>query len=619
MNFTTVQQTIRRAVATLIRAVQSLFGKTQKTLEPTAEHEHRIAQSLTRRKIPSPKQLRYGWRILSSKEQRLVKTYAGLAVAALVVFGGVFVYNRTTDLPTSGGTYIEGVLKTPQFLNPVLAFNNDTDVNLNRLIFSGLLKTNTNLELENDLAESFTINEDETVYTFVLRQDAKWHDGEPVTVDDVVFTIETIQNPQFNSPHFGRFQGVQVNKLNEKTVEFILEKPFASFLQNLTTGILPKHMWQTIPASNSTLAELNIKPIGSGPYAFSKLQKDTNGQLISYTLERFDDYYDAPVYIDEIQFKFYPDLNSAVDALQKQNIDGMEYLPQENRTALATTKGLNLYTFSLPQYTAIFFNSALNETLGDTTIRTALTHAVNKQAIIEEIFDNEAQIIEGPLLPGSIGYYKDIQTYPFDILEAERLLEEAGWIIPEPTEENPEPSNYRAKDDTELALTITTVDVPDTIRVAEQIKNSWEAVGVRVELQIIPKNTIEADIITPRNYQVLLFGQILGAEADPFPFWHSSKRQSPGVNLSDFGDPRADVLLEDARSAPTEERITMYHEFQDILKEQQPAIFLYSPTYTYPVNEKIKGIHQTNINSPADRFNGLTNWYIRTSRQWAGK
>lgn len=578
--------------------------------DAAAQHEKQAVFRLSKKRLPSPKQIKYGWEILSLTEQKTVKRSLAASGLILVIFLGVFIFNRTAEYPASGGTYNEALLQPPQFLNPVLAFNNDTDLNLNRLLYSGLLRFDENLHIVPDLAQSFEISPDGKTYTIILKEKLTWHDGKELTIDDVIFTFQTIKNPQFNSPHYGKFKDVEIRKIDQRTLQFVLANPFNPFLESLTIGIIPLHIWQNIPPLNIKLAEANLKPIGSGPYLFKKLVKDKSGTLLSYTFESFSDYHLTVPYLKTIQFKFYPNLPSALDALVKQNVDGIEFIPQDSKAELADVKDINLYTFSLPQYTAVFFNQNKNPQLISLKVRQALAYALNKNQLVAEVLNDEAQVIHAPLLPGSIGFHPDITKYDHNPSLAEELLESEGYVLLADEE-------YRRRGEDYLEITLTTVDVPDNINIASQIRNYWQAIGIKVNLEVVPKNSIEGEIINPRNYQALLFGEILGADPDPFPFWHSSKRQSPGVNLTNFSDKRADALLEQGRTTNnTEDRNKIYQDFQDILIANLPAIFLYSPTYTYPVKNKIKGIEQDTIISPADRFNGITNWYTKTKRRF---
>jgi len=581
-------------------------------------HEQQAVLRLSSKTIPSFKQLKYGWRIFSNKEQKIVISLLIASIIIFLNFGITAIYNRTALLPAVGGTYYEGLLQTPQFLNPVLAFSNSTDLDMNRLIFAGLLKYDKNLQLQSDLVENYTISEDQKVYKFTLRDGLEWHDGEPLTAEDVVFTIQTIQDPQFNSPHFGRFRDVLVQQIDEKTIQFTLTEPYAGFLPNMTIGIIPKHIWVDITPANSRLAEANTKPIGAGPYKFSKLQKETDGRLISYTLESFNKYHDHQPYIKTIQFKFYKDTVGALDALQRQNIDGLEFISFGDRVQLSQMKTINYHYLSLPQYTGLFINQNTNDKLATKNVREALAYAINKPEIINQIFGDEAQIIDSPILPGTIGYYPEIKKYDYNPEQARQLLNDANWTMPEVDENKTDKnSGFRTKDDQTLEITLTTVDIPDTISIAESVINAWEDIGIKTNLNIVPRNDIEKNIIASRNYEILLFGEVFGADKDPFPFWHSSKRQSPGVNLTSFANTQADSLLEKARQTVADnERAELYKKFQDILIENMPAIFLYTPKYIYPVSDKIKGIDQQMINTPADRFNDIANWYIKVSRRW---
>ena len=167
-----------------------------------------------------------------------------------------------------------------------------------------------------------------------------------------------------------------------------------------------------------------------------------------------------------------------------------------------------------------------------------------------------------------------------------------------------------------LTITLTTVNQPENTKAVELIKKAWEKIGVKVDLQIVEGSRISREIIKPRNYQILLFGIIVGSNPDPYPFWHSSQVQDPGLNLSQLANREVDRLLENARKTlDQEEQRENYQRFQDILTSEIPAIFLYNPTYTYVVDKKIKGISVDRIITPADRFNNLEDWYVKTKKR----
>jgi peptide/nickel transport system substrate-binding protein len=477
------------------------------------------------------------------------------------------------------------------------------------LIFSGLFKYNTAQELKPDLADKFEVSEDKKVYTIYLKDNLAWHDGEKLTASDVVFTVSLIKDPLFRSPLYSGFRGITAEKVDDKTIKFTLGEAYAPFLGMLTFGILPEHLWYDIPAQSANLAEYNIKPVGSGPFEFKSLTKDKNGSIKVYTLVANKNFYDKKPYLEKLIFKFYPDYESALTALQNKNIEGVSFLPGELESVLQS-KQFNKYFLSLPQYTTIFFDEKNNEFLKNDSVRKALALSVDKMKIVADVFGQKGEVIDGPILPGYVGYSEEIKKIAFDVGFAKDILEKAGFKLAEG-------EIFRKKENKVLKIILTTVDRPEYVKVAEMIKTDWEAIGVQTELSIVSSTKIQREIIRPRAYEALMLGTILGFDPDPYPFWHSSQAEDPGLNLSLYANRNVDKLLEEARQTDNpEERAKKYLEFQNILADDIPAIFLYSPRYTYVVSALVFGIDAARINVPSDRFAGISNWYKETKRQW---
>ena len=601
--------------------LQNLFAKLLKFkaknssagLNSSDKLDQKLVFKLSKKPFPSLSQLKALPNFLSKKELRTIKILSFIILISFILLIGDFYFKHTIIVPAEGGSYIEGLVGTPQYVNPILASYNDVDRDLANLIFNGLLKINNEGVLEPDLAQGFQISPDRKIYTFKIRDDVKWHDGKPFTIDDVIFTVTNIQDPEWQSQLKSALGNVQVEKLDETTMRFVLKEPVANFLNSLTFGILPKHKWQSVPASNATLAELNKKPIGTGPFMFKTLTKDKNGNIRIYTLSRNDDYYAQKSYLKEISFKFYGDFESATDALANKNIQGLGLLPKEYQAKVEKNKTLRYYSLSLPQYTAIFFNTKRNQTLNNTQVRQALAYGINRQLILQESLDQKGGIINGPILPGFIGYHPDIKKYSYEPETAKKILDEAGWKMVKDEESGIE---VRKKGDEVLQMTLTTVEKVEYTKALEIIKANWEAIGVSTNLEIVSKDRIKNDIIEPRNYDALLFGEII--KSDPYPFWHSSQTESPGANLAVWANRDVDQVLEEARSIEDPEEINKkYIHFQNIISQYVPAIFLYNPIHTYPVDEIIKGITTTRIFTPADRFNKITDWYIKTKRKFS--
>jgi len=592
------------------KTVKNLLGINRTTSE---KMDQRLVFNLSKKSLPSFAQLKVLPRLLSKKEKRTIKISTIIIVICLFSLGSNFYFAHSSLQPAIGGRYIEGLVGAPQYLNPVLASYNDVDRNLVSLIFNGLLKTNSEGVLKPDLAESFQISPDKKVYTFKIKEGIRWHDNKPFTVDDVIFTVVSIQDPEWPSQLKSIMSNVQVEKVDEQTIRFLLREPVNNFLNSLTFGILPQHKWLNIQASNATLAELNKKPIGTGPFKFHSLTKDKSGNIRSYTLVRNEDYHDHPPYIKELIFKFYGDYNAATTALTNKNIQGLSLLPKEFQTTVEKNKNLEFYSLSLPQYTAVFFNTKENEALKETKVRQALAYAINRPQILQEALDQKGAIIDGPILPGFIGYHSEIKKYPYEPATAEGLLDQAGWKIN--AEDN---GKIRQKNKELLEITLKTVDKIEYVKALEVIKANWEAIGVSTNIEIVAKDRIRPEIIEPRNYQALLFGEII--KSDPYPFWHSSQTESPGTNLAVWANRDVDKILEEVRIIDDSEEINKkYIDFQNIIAEYVPAIFLYNPLHIYPIDKEIKGINLTKITEPTDRFIGICDWYIKTKSKFSWK
>ena len=600
------------------------------------------------KKLPSKEQMKYLPLLLSKRERVL----AAVGVALIVVAGFFLVRHlinaQRVTVPAVGGEYTEGVVGAPQ------------------LIFSGLMTFDTQDGLTTDLAESYEISEDGTQYTFVMREDARWHDGGRVQADDVVFTISAIQNMDYRSPLEGQFADAVVEQIDERTVRFTLSEPFAPFLAYLTVGILPSHIWQEIPAVNATLTELNTKPVGSGPYQFEKLVKDSKGSVISYSLVRHEDYHGEAGYLETLTFKFYPSNEAALDALRNHNVEGVGFVPSALVAELQEDVDGILVTPGMTQYTAAFFNLD-SDILSDQDVREALSHATDTQTIIDEAVFGYASQIGSFLVPGMLGA-GEFEPTSFDISAAEELLLGAGWKLPsqepeeeeeveeeseetteegedgetveeevEETEEASEDegveeteeeevaeevveeevveSTVREKSGTALSLELVTLNTPELVTVAELLKSQWEVVGVHVDITAVDSSTLHNDTLRNRSYDILLSGELYRIDPDLYAFWHSSQSDYPGLNLSGYEDSDVDELIVQARTSTDEtERADLYGQIQESILAATPAVLLYQPQYTYFVAEQLQGVELTIISNPSDRFSRVNEWYIKTRK-----
>ena len=541
------------------------------------------------------------------------KTIFGGLAATVIVSGTLslvgFIDRHTHLIPQFGGIYHEAAVGQPRYVNPVLAGTSDLDLDLASIIYSSLFKLDNNFNVQNDLAAEYSISDDGKVYTVNLRHDVAWHDGEPFTADDVVFTIRSIQTPDYGSPLLSSFQGVQVEKTDDYTVTFTLKQPYAPFLANLTVGIVPHHVWENIPPKNAALAEQMLKPIGTGPFKFSEIAtRRKTGEITTFRVIRHEGYYGKRPYLDQILFSFYGTHEESVEALSAGKVDRVGFLPLSLAEQIKKRASLTTEHLLLPQYFGLFFNQSNNEALSDTGVRSALNLATDRERIIREALGGEGKPLSVPITPGFF-HFDSLPTSNYDPEKAKQNLDDAGWKVGD--------DGIRQKNNRKLTIKLATTDWPEYVKTAEVIAKTWKDVGVDVQIESIGAGTIQQTVVSPRQYEALLYGEILPAQPDPYPFWHSTQTRTPGLNLSLFKDARVDKLLEEARkTSDIPERQEKYTEFIARILDLNPAIILYQPYYLSAHSKSVGGSQMENINLPAGRFNDIQGWYVKTKRVW---
>lgn len=568
--------------------------------------------------LPNKKQLRHLPKVLSKKERYLIFVLAVVALLALIAIPISAYYHFTKVAPAHGGTITEGMVGAPKFINPLLAQTNDVDRDLSELIFAGLMRYDNAGKIDYGLARSYDVSDDGLTYTFHLKGNLKWQDGQPLTADDVVFTILTAQNSNYGSYQRANWQGVDVSKGDDLTVVFKLKNKYAQFLNNTTLGILPKHIWQNIKPSNFSLSELNTKPIGAGPYKFSRIRKDSTGNITQYEVASFNKYYDGQPHISKIVFKFYNSEDDMIGAYNNNSIDQLGSISPEKLNSLHFLGQLKIQRLSLPRYFAAFFNQNQSKALSDKNARLALSYATNKQEILKKILSGNGTEVNSPMLPGILGVPGVTTKYEYDQARAQKILEDAGWILSgggtRVKTAAVSKGSKNPPEATKLEIELTTSNWPELVSVANDLKLQWEAVGVKVNLKILALPELQ-QAIKDRDYETLLFGEVLSLDPDPFSFWHSSQKRDPGLNLALYDNKDADKILEDARQTlDNTERFSKYDSFQKLVINDIPALFLYSPYYLYAQSAKVKNYNTQTIATPSDRFTDVAHWYIDTTR-----
>ncbi|TSC52836.1 MAG: Uncharacterized protein LiPW39_530 [Parcubacteria group bacterium LiPW_39] len=573
---------------------------------------------------PAKNQWRQFFTIASRREKYLTALFGLIVVVGLIILGTWFYFNYTEIKPKRAGSINIGVFSSPRFLNPVLNQINDTDRDLSTVIFSGLMKYNGQGNLINDAAAKYAIGDFGKVYEITLQKDIQWQDGKPLTADDIIFTLQVIQNPDYRSPLRALWQGIEVEKIDDLSVRFRLKNAYP-FLNNLTFGILPKHLWESVAPAQFALHELNLKPVGSGPYKFKKLQKDKNGAVKILEFEAFKNYFGGEPYLTDLVFKFYSSEAEVMNAYKKEEIDAFNFLSAKNLAELNKNNGnLNIYPITLPRYFAVFFNQSQNALLIDKTIRQALAYATDKKKIIAAVFGGYGQEIDSPLLPGMAGYSDKIKIYDFAPEQAKSILANTGWqdldndgVLEKEVLKEKVRGKAQEKETIKLEVTLTTIDWPELAQTAQILQNQWAQIGVKLNLDIKNTSKIQNEVIKPRQYQALLFGEVLGQEPDLFHFWHSSQKKESGLNIALYENPEVDkLLLEILEDLNGDSRIQKIQRAVSLITDDLPAIFLFSPDYIFVAKKEIKGIELENLDAPSSRFSQINRWYAQTHRTW---
>lgn len=535
-------------------------------------------------------------------------------VFLVISIGGMLWYINTAlsrETPAHTGTWREGIAGLPHLVNPLLALS-DADRDLGMLIYSGLLRADGNGGLIHDLAERYTVSDDARIYTFTLKENLRWHDGTSLTADDIAFTITLAKNPALKSPLRARWEGVNVTVLNEREIQFQLEQPYAPFLENTTLGILPKHIWDTISPEQLALSKFNIEPVGSGPYRIINVKRNSSDIVAKYTLRSFKEYSNGEPYITRFEFKFYPSERQLLDAFEKKEIDGIAGI-QPKSSAEIQRDGTFLHTLTLPRVFGIFLNQNKIDAFSKPGIREALERALDKEKIVEQVLQGFGEPLYSPIPPGT---FSALDSEKEEAIIATSSQETAlALLAKNGLTQNEETRILTDKKGNAFHFSISTSNIPDLIETAKLIKTMWGELGIEVEIKIFELSDLNQKVIRPRDYEALLFGEVVGRDPDPFAFWHSSQRNDPGLNIALYTNSTVDKLLEDARALSNEtERKEKYIAFQKEVIKDHAAVFLYSPLYLYQVDQKLQGFETQNITMPAERFSRVHEWYLDTKK-----
>jgi peptide/nickel transport system substrate-binding protein len=494
-------------------------------------------------------------------------------------------------------------------LNPILDLYNAADRDVDRLLYSGLIRFDARGMPQEDLIESMGISRDGLFYNFSLRSDAVWHDGRPLTSEDVIFTIDLMRSEELPVPEDVRalWETVEVEALDDHTLQFRLPEPYAPFLDYLTFGILPRHLLGDLSPAELVDAPFNLEPVGSGPYRFEQLSIE-DGKITGLVLSAFDDYYTEPAFIETMIFRYFPDAGSALVAYRAGEIQGISQVSPEILPSALQEANLRIYTGRQPQMTLILLNLDNPELpfFQEASIRRALLMGLNRQKMIDTMLDGQAILADGPIFPGSWAYYEGIERLSYDQEAAIELLKEAGYTVPASG------GTVRAKEEQRLAFDLLFPEGEEYAALAEEIGDDWARLGVEANMTPVPYNELVSAYLEPRTYQAALVDLDLARspDPDPYPFWHQAQKTG-GQNYSSWDDHQASEYLEQARViVDIAERTRLYRNFQVRFTSEMPALPLFYPVYTYAVDARVQGVTMGPLFDTSDRYATITSWFL---------
>jgi peptide/nickel transport system substrate-binding protein len=538
------------------------------------------------------------------------RVWGTLVLAALFLLTGCTINTalpiaRTGPVP--GGQVVEAITGSPGPLNPLFE-QEENARDIDTLIYQGLTTLDKNQKVVGLLAAGWTIGDNGLSYTFNLRSSVRWADGKPFTADDVMFTYGILQSPDYQEPTQQNWKQLKVEELGKLQVKFTLKSQWAGFALAMRHGIIPKHLFQDVRVADMAASQYSgARAIGTGPFKVGSITSDRH----QVTLDR-NPYARPKPYLDNFVFRSYPLLDDAVDAVSRGEADMAGELALQAASALARRPDLVLVQvrtfivatvlFNLTPDLAVYFNPP--------SVRQALNQAIDRKKIVRDVLEGRADPAPGPIPPSDWAFSKPAaEKLSYDQVQAQKALQAAGWTMNLQT-------GILSRAGREFSVTLVTTDAYPFRQVAEEVSAQLRLIGVQVKLApSVPASVLVSKYLIGRQYQMALTVLDGGADPDQSTFWHSG--QSPDtINFAVDRLPRQALIDKDLEDGVANTDVTTrrskYEDFQQLMSDAAPAIFLFEPHYTYVVSKRVRGLHTNPVIDPGDRFEYVSDWYVTT-------
>ncbi len=511
----------------------------------------------------------------------------------------------TVPKPARGGTAVEALVGQASVLNPLFETNESTR-DVDSLIFQGLTRVDSQQNVVGQLAQDWTISTDHLTYTFDIRNDVKWADGQPFGVDDVLFTFHELQDVEYQQPGAADWRQLGVAAGGPGQVVFSLRAPDASFPLSLRIGIIPKHIFGGMaPPQIMASPYSGIKAFGTGPFKVGSIND------LAITLDR-NPYASPQPYLDHLVLRTYPatDPQSAVRAVLSGAADLVGGIQPQEVDTLRARGGITVQETQMFTNSFVTFNGDGDgkQFFSDPKVRLALVQAVDRKRIVSDVLGGRADTDPTPIPTGDWAYSPAAANlHPYDPVAAASALDAAGWTIDQS-------SKLRAKKGVTFKVTLVSADSYPNAQIAEAIAHQLADIGIEVDVKPLPASRLLQDYLLTHAYQMALLSVDVGPDPDQYSLWHSGL--DPGaLNFAySRGWGLIDKDLEDGRAAvDAPSRLAAYIDFQMLMADAAPAIFVYASRYEYAVSQRVHGVHLDRAIEPYDRFQYVTDWYVNTT------
>jgi len=511
----------------------------------------------------------------------------------------------TVPKPARGGTAVEALVGTPGALNPLFE-QDDTTRDVDSVIYQGLTTVDANQRVVGLLASDWSISPDHLTYTFNVRTNVKWADGQPFSADDVLFTFHVLQDLEYQQPgaEFWRQVGVVAGGPNQ--VEFTLRSPSASFPLALRIGIIAKHLFDGLsPDQIAASPYSEIRAIGTGPFQVAAIDSR------AITLDRNPNAVPQP-YLDHLIMRTYPANNpqAAILAVQSGAADLVGGIDPKELTTLQNTANVSI--LDAQTYTNAFITMNAEGDgktfFGDVNVRQALVEGVNRDAIISDVLGGHGEVDPTPIPAGDWAFTPSAsRKYAYNQLAAAKALEDAGWSLPAGG------AVRTNKDGVAFRVGLVVTDTYPNHEIADAVARQLSALSIAVTVKAVSPSDLVQNYLLTHQYQMALVVFDVGPDPDLYALWHTGADPGTLTFAYSRGWGLIDKDLEDGRAAVDQpSRLAAYTDFQALIADRAPAIFLYSANYDYAVSQRVRGVHMNRVIEPGDRFQYVTDWYVNT-------